>query len=109
VTTDLVDAQTARLKMLEADPSMRHTAARWDAYEAVYPGSGAAAMASTYREADAELLAEVRASLAVLQEKAPGDDATVYLAWMEAELAVSTAQTRQEGSSDGTKRPTLDA
>lgn len=85
---ELAQARASRLALLEADPSMRHTAARWDAHEAVYPGSGAA----TYRESDAELLAEVRESLAVLREKAPDDEATVYLAWMEAELTVSTAQ-----------------
>lgn len=81
-----------RLKRCEHDPSMRHTAARWDLHEALYPGSGAADAAARYRESDAELLAQVRESLAVMREKAPDDHATQHLAWMESELAGTASE-----------------
>lgn len=76
-----------RLARIEADPTLRHTGARWRAHEAAYPGSGGAERARLYAETDAVKLAEVEASLAEVEGQFPDDEAVAYLRWLRDELS----------------------
>lgn len=85
------DAAREHLRQLEADPNLRHTAARWRAHDAVYPDSGACEMVARCLAADVHTLARFRTSLAEAREKLDASDpAITYLAWLVDELSGAT-------------------
>src|SRR5690349_18486878 len=75
-----------RLRALEADPNLRHSAARWLAHERVYPGKGALDVAEGYAVTDRAAVTEVEAAVREFREKAPGAEETTYLEWVLSEL-----------------------
>lgn len=72
----------ARLAAYEADPNLRHTAARWRAHEQVFPGRGALAVIGNYERREPAQRQEVDIAVQEFTGKAPDDPATAYLTWV---------------------------
>lgn len=77
----------AHLDAMKADPTLRHTGARWRAHEAVFPGKGALDLAARCAARDAALAAKITVARDDHARKLGADhDETRYLDWLLEQL-----------------------